>query len=264
MRHLAKALSAIVFATMASCAAVHTEDDGPPLDTDTGDTGGGAGASEDFSGGGDTGDGDTDDGGGGDTGGGEPTCPTDTTCDGGGDLPPPPPPTCDHDTDNDGHCDGDGGDQPPTCDHDNDGDCDSGDCDHDDDGDCDGDDGGDGHEENACTYTQGFWKNHPEDWPVSSLTLGTNTYTQAQLLAILGSETNGNGLLILAHQLIAAKLNIASGASSASIAGAIAEADAMIGDLVVGTDSLPPSSTSDLATELDEFNNTDEAGAQCD
>jgi len=248
MRQLAKTLSAIVFAMLASCAVEPTNDVGPPLDTDdTGDTGGGAGASEDFSGGGDTGDGDTgdgdtDDGGDGGDGGGEPTCPTETTCD-GGDLPPPP---------------------PPTCDHDNDGDCDGGDCDHDDDGDCDGDDGGDGHEENACTYTQGFWKNHPEDWPVSSLTLGTNTYTQAQLLAILGSQTNGNGLLILAHQLIAAKLNIAAGASSASIAGAIAEADAMIGDLVVGTDSLPPSSTSALATELDEFNNTDEAGAQCD
>jgi hypothetical protein len=37
-----------------------------------------------------------------------------------------------------------------------------------------------------CTFTQGYWKTHPTAWPVLSLTLGTVSYTQAQLLAILG------------------------------------------------------------------------------
>jgi hypothetical protein len=27
-------------------------------------------------------------------------------------------------------------------------------------------------EENGCTLTQGFWKNHPEAWPVDLLTVG--------------------------------------------------------------------------------------------
>src|SRR5205085_687709 len=38
---------------------------------------------------------------------------------------------------------------------------------------------------NACPLGQGFWKNHPGAWPVSSLTLGSQTYVQAQLLTIL-------------------------------------------------------------------------------
>ena len=68
-------------------------------------------------------------------------------------------------------------------------------------------------------------------WPVTELQLGNVTYTQEQLLAILHQPVRGNGLLILAHQLIAAKLNIAAGADPSCIQDAIAEADALIGDL---------------------------------
>ena len=109
-----------------------------------------------------------------------------------------------------------------------------------------------------CTYTLGYWKNHPGAWPVSSLTLGTVTYTQAQLLAIFGEPVNGNGLISLAHQLIAAKLNIAQGASSAAVATTLTAADAQIGALVVppiGAGSLSTSSTSAKTQVLDDFNN---------
>ena len=85
----------------------------------------------------------------------------------------------------------------------------------------------------ACVRGQGYWKNHPDAWPVTELQLGNVTYTQEQLLAILHQPVRGNGLLILAHQLIAAKLNIAAGADPSCIQDAIAEADALIGDLVV-------------------------------
>jgi hypothetical protein len=108
-----------------------------------------------------------------------------------------------------------------------------------------------------CTYTQGFWKTHPEAWPVTSLTVGTVTYTQSQLLQILDQPAQGNGLVILAHQLIAAKSNIANGSESADAAQAIADADAMIGNLVippVGNGYLPPSQTSDLTETLTEYN----------
>src|SRR5215471_1211924 len=57
-----------------------------------------------------------------------------------------------------------------------------------------------------CPLTQGFWKNHPTAWPVSTLTLGTVSYTEAQLLNILGTSPGSKGgadaSLILAHQLI--------------------------------------------------------------
>jgi hypothetical protein len=109
-----------------------------------------------------------------------------------------------------------------------------------------------------CTYTIGYWKNHPSAWPVTSLTLGTVTYTQAELLAILNQPTQGNGLVSMAKQLIAAKLNVAAGANSGSVASAIAAADAQIGGLVVppvGAGYLAPSTTSAKTETLDDYNN---------
>src|SRR5262245_55571020 len=52
-------------------------------------------------------------------------------------------------------------------------------------------------ESQNCTYTFGYWKNHPEAWPTSSLSLGCVNYTQAQLLSILGQAVKGNGLVSL-------------------------------------------------------------------
>jgi hypothetical protein len=112
--------------------------------------------------------------------------------------------------------------------------------------------------ETDCQKTQGFWKNHPETWQATSLLLGTVLYNQSQLLAIFGTPAGGNGLIFLAHQLIAAKLNIAAGANPAPIAATIAAADALIGGLVVppvGAGFLSPASTSALTQTLDDFNN---------
>ncbi|HEU0030095.1 MAG TPA: DUF4215 domain-containing protein [Kofleriaceae bacterium] len=109
-----------------------------------------------------------------------------------------------------------------------------------------------------CTLTQGFWKNHEDAWPVASLSLGGTTYTQAELLSILRTPVRGNGLIALAHQLIAAKLNIAAGASDLEISASIADADALIGSLVVppvGSGSLSTDATSELVGALDDFNN---------
>lgn len=109
-----------------------------------------------------------------------------------------------------------------------------------------------------CTFTQGFWKNHAESWPVASLTLGGVSYTQAQLLAILGEPARGNGLVILAHQLIATLLNAENGADTSDVSAALASAHALIGSLVVppvGGGHLSPGSASSIAQQLDDFNN---------
>ena len=109
-----------------------------------------------------------------------------------------------------------------------------------------------------CIFTQGYWKNHAEVWPVMSLTLGTVSYTQAQLLAILATPAAGNGLLILAHQLIATKLNIANGGDPAVVIATVTAADALIGGLVVppgGSGHLTPASVSALTQVLDDYNN---------
>ena len=52
---------------------------------------------------------------------------------------------------------------------------------------------------------------------MTRLTLGTVTYSQAQLLAIFNTPVRGNGLISLAHQLIAAKLNILAGANGGAL-----------------------------------------------
>lgn len=118
-----------------------------------------------------------------------------------------------------------------------------------------------------CTFTQGYWKNHQSIWPTSSLMLGSVSYTKAQLASILlGWSVRGNGLISLAHQLIATKLNVASGANPAPVSSAIAAADALIGSLVVppvGSGYLPPRLASGLTQTLDDFNNGLDGPEQC-
>jgi hypothetical protein len=121
-----------------------------------------------------------------------------------------------------------------------------------------------GHDE-GCTFTQGYWKTHGpiptgnnvNEWPVTSLTLGTVSYTDLELQSIFDTPAAGNGLIALAHQLIAAKLNVANGADDSDVASAIAAADALIGGLVVppvGAGSLSSSATSSLTGTLASFN----------
>jgi hypothetical protein len=111
----------------------------------------------------------------------------------------------------------------------------------------------------GCTHTLGFWLNHPTAWPVTTLTLGTVSYNQAQLLSILSEPPRGNGLVQLARQLIAAKLNVETGATTpAGVANDITSADLLIGTKVVppvGTGSLPSGQTSGLVASLDAYNN---------
>jgi hypothetical protein len=117
-----------------------------------------------------------------------------------------------------------------------------------------------------CLFTQGYWKNHPSAWPVSSLTLGTVSYTAAELMSILNTPAQGNGLIFLAHQLIATKLNIALGASGAAIASTVTAADAMIGGLVVppvGAGYLAPATASGLTNTMDDYNNGELGSDPC-
>jgi hypothetical protein len=63
---------------------------------------------------------------------------------------------------------------------------------------------------------------------VNSLVLGSQTYSKAELLAILNNPGGGDASMILAVQLIAAKLNIAAGSDSAPIASTITHADSLL------------------------------------
>ncbi|MCC6354921.1 MAG: hypothetical protein IT577_13615 [Verrucomicrobiae bacterium] len=125
-----------------------------------------------------------------------------------------------------------------------------------------------------CQKTQGYWKNHEEAWPVTSLTIGSVTYSQSELLALLNQSTRGNASLILAHQLIAALLNLASG-SDTSIQSVVDQANDLLaqypGSLPYDVSKCSPerSLMIQLGEELDTYNNSCEddcdgtAGGSC-
>ena len=131
----------------------------------------------------------------------------------------------------------------------------------------------------SCTLTQGYWKTHgavptgnneyvwPDAIKASGLQVGNVTYSAEDLLSILNKPAGGNGLIALAHQLIAAKLNVAAGADPTAVAADIATADALIGSLVVpplGSGYLAPSLTSGLVTVLANYNEGATGPGHCD
>jgi hypothetical protein len=76
------------------------------------------------------------------------------------------------------------------------------------------------------TGTPGYWKNHPEAWPVDSITIGGVTYAKADAIAIMQMPVAGDKTYTMFDALVAAKLNVLIGNSSSCIADTIAAADA--------------------------------------
>ena len=118
----------------------------------------------------------------------------------------------------------------------------------------------------VCVFGQGFWRNHPNQWPVTQLQLGNTTYNQQQLLSILQQAVRGNGLVLLARQEITAKLNIANGANGSCIQQTLADADTLIGDLVVppiGNGFLAPRDVAALMGTLGQYNDGELCAPSC-
>jgi len=75
----------------------------------------------------------------------------------------------------------------------------------------------------ACDFpdeplTQGYWKNHPEDWPYLEKFDYDNFYKSGDCyMEVLKTTTKGNAYYILAHQFIAARLNGAPWTSPDSV-----------------------------------------------
>jgi len=111
---------------------------------------------------------------------------------------------------------------------------------------------------NACK-TPGYWKNHPDAWPVSTITMGGVTYTKAEAIAILMTPPRGDATYILAHALIPAKLNDAMGYLPGTYADPISRADTFLSAHPLGTgDTLTAGERAfciELALWLDNLNN---------
>lgn len=130
----------------------------------------------------------------------------------------------------------------------------------------------------GCTRTQGFWGSSPAGELLlkflvpGTMPLGNTNYTAAQLNSIFDKAVGGNALLILAHQLIAAKANVLAGANSAPIAATIVNADNAIAALIIppiGASFVSPPSAlgmimTNLAADLDKYNNGLAGVPHCD
>lgn len=79
----------------------------------------------------------------------------------------------------------------------------------------------------AGTATPGYWKNHPEAWPVESITLGGVTYTKEAAIERLGMP-DGDKRQTIFRALLAAKLNVLNGCDSSEIMGTIGTADSWL------------------------------------
>ncbi len=115
----------------------------------------------------------------------------------------------------------------------------------------------------VCPFSQGYWRNHPSEWPLSAVPMllgNSNSYSKAQLLNIFKTPPRGDASLILAHQLIAAKLNVANGSPVPSeVQDAIEDADDAIGSRSIPANVRPNSALgqtmTSIAKTLDMYNN---------
>lgn len=118
----------------------------------------------------------------------------------------------------------------------------------------------------GCSLTQGYWKTHPEAWPVDEITIGGVTYAKAAAIDIFNTPVRGDVTYSLAHQLIAAKLNVLNGADGSAVNSTISDADAWLSANPLGSNprgSSRPQGTV-LAGLLDDYNNGRIGPGHCD
>jgi hypothetical protein len=77
----------------------------------------------------------------------------------------------------------------------------------------------------GCVKSRTYWRYHPDEWTVASMTLGDETYSKIELIDLLNSPPRGDASMLLLYQLVPSKLNIASGSDPAAIRGTIADAN---------------------------------------
>ena len=110
------------------------------------------------------------------------------------------------------------------------------------------------------TGTIGFWKNHPEAWPVDSITVGGVVYSRSAAIAVMQTPGKGDKTYDLFSQLVAAKLNVLIGNESSCIAATIAAADAWlaahpVGSNVRANDAAWKNEAGALHQTLNDYNN---------
>ncbi len=140
-------------------------------------------------------------------------------------------------------------------------------------------------ESDGCVSGVGYWKNHPEAWPVDTLTIGCEDYEKSDLIEILDGKSNGksNGkgkgkgndkgkgddTIKLARQVAAAELNIARfdcPPDPGRVEIHLAEAHAFLCVYPIGEDvdnKRDRKVMKELEEKLDDFNDGDAGIREC-
>lgn len=112
---------------------------------------------------------------------------------------------------------------------------------------------------NPGTGTIGYWKNHPNAWPVEAIVIGGKSYTTSQAIAIMKTSGKGDKTYDMFNQLVAAKLNVEIGNDAGCIAQTIADADAWLTANPLGSNVKGGSAAwragEPLHGRLDQYNN---------
>lgn len=80
------------------------------------------------------------------------------------------------------------------------------------------------------TGTPGYWKNHPEAWPVEEITIGGELYTKDDAIGLMKTPEKGDKTRTMFRALVSAKLNVLIGNDDSCIADTITQADAWMAD----------------------------------
>jgi hypothetical protein len=75
------------------------------------------------------------------------------------------------------------------------------------------------------TGTPGYWKNHPDAWPVASITVGGVSYTKAEAIAWLGKVSKDKTTTMFSS-LVPAMLNVLIGNDGSCVSATITAANA--------------------------------------
>jgi len=87
---------------------------------------------------------------------------------------------------------------------------------------------------NPGTGTPGYWKNHPDAWPVSSITIGPNTYTEDQAIGYL-SSTGKDKSITMFQSYVAAFLSIQIGNDGSCVTKEMSDAISWLTTYPVGS-----------------------------
>lgn len=130
----------------------------------------------------------------------------------------------------------------------------------------------------GCTLTQGYWKTHslfgPAPYDDSWLLVGPNGaatpffFSGMTWYEVFWTAPAGNAFYNLAHQYMAAKLNILNGAATTpAVTSAISAAEGLFGGLPAGSTTLTNAQTRNArnwASTLDQYNNGLIGPGHCD